>query len=162
MKWTDLEIEIIKKEYPKGDLKELCNRLSRTLSAVSAKAERIGVYRGARINLAEKNGQWRGGINGDYYRRVAFDNLPNCCAICEATADLQVHHKDKNTTNNSIFNLMIVCNACHIHIHNKMRGWSKKYARCVVCGTKEKKHNAKGKCIQCYEKERYLPGVQPN
>jgi hypothetical protein len=33
--------------------------------------------------------------------------------------------------------------------------WSKKYDKCVVCGTTEKKHYGKGRCVNCYSKKRY-------
>jgi len=32
--------------------------------------------------------------------------------------------------------------------------WAKKYNKCVVCGTVEVKHQAKGMCSNCYEKNR--------
>lgn len=39
------------------------------------------------------------------------------CEICGKTGRLDVHHKDKNTSNNSVENLMVVCRSCHNRIH---------------------------------------------
>lgn len=122
MKWTDYEVEILKQEYPKENLNFLCKKLKRKLVAVSAKAERMGIFRKTRINLAEKNG---GGINEDYYRRVALENQPDCCALCgkrEWTGkEPHIHHKDKNRKNNKIENLLVVCAKCHGKIHRILR-----------------------------------------
>lgn len=39
--------------------------------------------------------------------------------ICKATKDLEVHHKDKNHSNNNPNNLMTVCSSCHQKVHNQ-------------------------------------------
>lgn len=41
------------------------------------------------------------------------------CEICGATKDLEVHHKDKNHSNNNPSNLMTVCSSCHQRVHNQ-------------------------------------------
>ena len=33
--------------------------------------------------------------------------------------------------------------------------WAMKYNKCIICGTIERKHIAKGKCINCYANEFY-------
>jgi thymidylate synthase ThyX len=43
--------------------------------------------------------------------------IKSSCEICGATKDLEVHHKDKNHSNNNPNNLMTVCSSCHQQIH---------------------------------------------
>lgn len=45
--------------------------------------------------------------------------IKSSCEICEATKDLEVHHKDKNHSNNNPNNLMTVCSSCHQRVHNQ-------------------------------------------
>lgn len=45
--------------------------------------------------------------------------IKSSCEICGATKDLEVHHKDKNHSNNNPNNLMTVCRSCHQKVHNQ-------------------------------------------
>lgn len=45
--------------------------------------------------------------------------IKSSCEICGATKDLEVHHKDKNYSNNNPNNLMTVCSSCHQQIHHQ-------------------------------------------
>lgn len=50
------------------------------------------------------------------YRVTAKENLPNCCAECgydKYPEVLQVHHIDRDRSNNDIENLVILCPTCH-------------------------------------------------
>ena len=38
---------------------------------------------------------------------------------------LQAHHKDRNTSNNSISNLELVCPNCHYEEHYLLKSWLK-------------------------------------
>lgn len=70
-------------------------------------------------------------------------------------ADECIHHKDGNRQNNDPSNLMVVSPSEHQHIHvPPLMRWAKNYDCCVRCGTTEKKHNARGLCMSCYDKER--------
>lgn len=54
------------------------------------------------------------------YRSKAFRELPNHCEICgynKLINILQVHHKDRDRTNNDINNLQILCPTCHHENH---------------------------------------------
>ena len=105
-------------------------------------------------NLAEKNGQWKGGTSNDYYRRLAKENFNQECSICKAIEKLGVHHIDGNHKNNQLINLIILCNKCHCIEHKKMRGWSwsKEYSECRMCKRTSLKHAGKGYCKTCYMK----------
>jgi len=105
------------------------------------------------INIAEKNGMWKGGINADYYERVAFENYPKECSLCGSTKNIQVHHKNRNRRDNRLENLMIVCRDCHWKIHKHFVSWSRKENKCKNCGSDKVKHNAKGLCRNCYNQE---------
>lgn len=43
------------------------------------------------------------------------------CEICglRDVSKLQIHHKDQNSTNNDIENLVCLCKSCHTKLHNK-------------------------------------------
>ncbi len=103
------------------------------------------------INLAEKNPNWKGGVNTDYYLRIAYETYPKECAICKDNKNLEVHHKDRNRRNNRVKNLIILCRTCHKKTHSNLNGWSRQYNQCKQCGTDKIKHNAKGFCIKCYD-----------
>ena len=45
--------------------------------------------------------------------------IKSSCEICGATKDLEVHHKDKNHSNNNPNNLITVCSSCHQQIHHQ-------------------------------------------
>ena len=45
--------------------------------------------------------------------------IKSSCEICGTTKDLEVHHKDKNHSNNNPNNLMTVCSSCHQQIHHQ-------------------------------------------
>lgn len=59
------------------------------------------------------------------YRNKAFALLGEICSICgykENLAALEVHHKDKNRTNNEVTNLQVLCCNCHrIHHYYEYR-----------------------------------------
>lgn len=40
-----------------------------------------------------------------------------CCVLCQAVADLQVHHIDENPLNNRVSNLVTLCRSCHMKTH---------------------------------------------
>ncbi len=43
------------------------------------------------------------------------------CVICGAKEGLHIHHKDKNSSNNKISNLIVLCGVCHKKAHMKVR-----------------------------------------
>lgn len=44
-----------------------------------------------------------------------------CCEQCSSVRNLQVHHKDKDITNNAPTNLQTLCASCHNTLHWKER-----------------------------------------
>lgn len=64
--------------------------------------------------------------NGDSTEKILKEDtseyqkyIKSSCEICGATKDLEVHHKDKNHSNNNPNNLMTVCSSCHQRVHNQ-------------------------------------------
>ena len=41
----------------------------------------------------------------------------NKCCVCSTSYRIQIHHRDGNTDNNDISNLMLLCEPCHKGIH---------------------------------------------
>lgn len=64
----------------------------------------------------ENNGNWLGGIS---YRKKALDFYGAICSICGFNNEhaLEVHHIDKNRSNNDISNLKVLCANCHALTH---------------------------------------------
>lgn len=67
-----------------------------------------------------------------------------------------VHHRNENTQDNSPENLEVLSPAEHNRHHNLLSAdqWSLNYSRCVICGTTQRRHLAKGMCTACYQSER--------
>jgi len=70
---------------------------------------------------AEKNPNWKGGVNQDYYQRLAKDNFKQECSICKSTKNILVHHKNQDQKDNRLENLVVVCKSCHSLIHHRIR-----------------------------------------
>ena len=151
-KWTKKEIILLKKEFEKGDKNNLMKKLERNWESIYMKARRLGIKRKVRFNLEENNSQWKGGVNEDYYNRIARENLVWECSHCKSESKLEIHHKDRNRKNNKLSNLMILCSKCHGKEHKKLNGWSLKYKTCVLCGKTEYPHCSKGYCKLCYRR----------
>lgn len=111
--------------------------------------------------------KYREKIQFDDNRQKALERANNKCEICGSKKDLIVHHKDKKgrgskIKNNSLDNLIVLCKSCHIKEHRKdllnakeeqfSKKWALKYDKCIVCGTTNRKHQAKGMCVNCYAK----------
>lgn len=71
---------------------------------------------------------------------------------------LQLHHIDGNSKNNSIENLQVVCPNCHSQTVNyKNKRWEnyeKKKYYCIVCGRELKTNCATQMCLYCSSKSR--------
>lgn len=55
------------------------------------------------------------------YRKLAFDAYPHQCSRCgysKCLTALEVHHKDRDRSNNALANLEILCRNCHCEVHH--------------------------------------------
>ncbi|OQB68611.1 MAG: hypothetical protein BWX92_03916 [Deltaproteobacteria bacterium ADurb.Bin135] len=68
----------------------------------------------------EGNYSWKGGYSSRTYRRIAFEELgmEKVCEVCGTTKGLAIHHRDRDRTNNTRENLMVMCRSCHTKHHN--------------------------------------------
>lgn len=60
------------------------------------------------------------GDGGYYYRERALKHYSHQCSRCGYSRDvrvLEVHHKDKDRTNNVLSNLEVLCPTCHVEHH---------------------------------------------
>ena len=82
---------------------------------------------GWNIQKGELSHNWKGGATSNVYRRIAFEELKveMVCSVCGGTEDLAVHHKDRDRTNNTKENIVIMCGPCHTSYHAKKgdTGW---------------------------------------
>jgi 5-methylcytosine-specific restriction endonuclease McrA len=62
--------------------------------------------------------------NGNGYRHLLIKGLlPQYCELClddPGLKRLHVHHKDKNRSNNSRDNLIVLCRPCHLLEHGRV------------------------------------------
>lgn len=70
-----------------------------------------------------------------------------CCERCGSGERLEVHHKDKNPSNNETSNLEVLCVPCHKKHHKSERPAK----TCRICGGK---HAAKGLCSKHWQRMR--------
>ena len=50
-------------------------------------------------------------------RKILLDEKGKKCEICGSEEKIHVHHKDADILNNSLSNLLIVCQKCHFKEH---------------------------------------------
>lgn len=66
----------------------------------------------------EKSLTWKGGSSQGYYQKKAKVHKTMQCERCgERNVRLDVHHIDKDKSNNSVENIMILCVSCHAKLH---------------------------------------------
>lgn len=77
----------------------------------------------------EMHPRWKGGINTNYYRRLAFQHYEAICETCGCDESLVVHHRNEDRYDNRVENLQILCRGCHNRHHHRLRvKWT-----CPVC-----------------------------
>lgn len=54
-------------------------------------------------------------------RETVFHKYDNECAVCGRKEGLHVHHKDNDSKNNRMSNLVLLCGVCHKKAHMKVR-----------------------------------------
>lgn len=59
---------------------------------------------------------WKGDGSVSYWAREIKKTNKECC-LCKSTYKLEMHHKDKDTSNNERSNLIILCINCHRFWH---------------------------------------------
>lgn len=69
-----------------------------------------------------------------------------------------IHHKNGDCTDDRLENLEITNASEHAKIHfgilKRTGRWSLAHTQCIECGQTNRKHNARGLCVGCYDKKR--------
>jgi predicted HTH transcriptional regulator len=55
------------------------------------------------------------------YREIAFALHGKECQRCGSNDEIEVHHRDRNRSNNSPENLEVLCHECHMDEHHEER-----------------------------------------
>jgi len=108
----------------------------------------------AKVKGTPRNKLAREARNYDGKRDVVLERDNWTCKECGSHKSLVVHHVDgsgrgKKKHNNVLKNLVTLCRQCHARLHSTC-DWARNYDCCQLCGTTERKHNAKGLCWKCY------------
>jgi len=61
------------------------------------------------------NKNFKGGTR-EWWSRELKKTYKECC-LCKSTKKLEMHHKDKHSSNNERLNLIIICKKCHFFWH---------------------------------------------
>lgn len=84
----------------------------------------------------EKNHQWSN-YKAEYsYTRIIREMKE--CHFCGATKNLCRHHIDKNRSNNTPENLVVVCRSCHAKLHNLENNFISRSKTSLIQGKSEK------------------------
>lgn len=140
------------------------------------RARQKKVYENNKDNAKESMKRYRERKHFDSKRQRVLEENNYTCTKCGAQPEeknLIVHHEDRqgrgsSKPNNEDQNLTLLCRSCHAREHaielaiargadaTEAKGfeWSLKYQACIECGTTETKHKARGKCNNCYKRER--------
>jgi hypothetical protein len=109
-------------EHPKGMLGKKQTEKMRKISSEMCK-KRIG----------KKHPNWKGGCQAYWNRKARriLKNTPNVCKICGVIKNIEVHHLNRDITDNRTENLLKVCSCCHHFLHRdnleKLKEGYKKY-----------------------------------
>lgn len=57
----------------------------------------------------------------DKERTEILDLFHRTCNGCKKHEDLQIHHKDKDPSNDYLSNLELLCYSCHKKVHRKLK-----------------------------------------
>jgi len=119
------------------------HRNFKKLNLVATKREKawnsgITCFDDPRILSGEKHPRWKN--KSKYYIeykliRKEIINGKTKCAHCNKIAQI-LHHKDKDTDNNTLKNLLPLCKSCHMILHNKERGITIYKHNCEWCNKK--------------------------
>jgi len=67
----------------------------------------------------DNNSCWKGGYSQPSYQRRRREMKPDVCETCGAVPPtrLDTHHLDRDHTNNTFENLIVLCVNCHAKVH---------------------------------------------
>lgn len=71
------------------------------------------------LYVGEKHANWKHG-RAAYRSVLGRAKRERVCELCKTTDNrvLSVHHKDRNRTNNKLYNLAWLCHNCHFLVHH--------------------------------------------
>jgi hypothetical protein len=121
--WESRRAEIVRLYHQDGlSQAALASHYRIAQAAIFKVLKRLGIKAKSRGRKGEANGRYVHGLSSTLYRKMV---KKNCCAECNATENLCVHHKNGNHQDNSKGNLEVLCSPCHSR-HHKREWWKKK------------------------------------
>jgi len=113
----------IRRELYSDDWEAISNRIR--FDRAQGRCEACGVAHGA-IGARDANGQWRNQAEIEAMTPTALGELyPDLESRQMITIYLQTAHHDRDPSNNGEFNLMALCQACHL-AHDRYDNWQRR------------------------------------
>ena len=97
-----------------------------------------------RVVKTQVSGRWR------YEHRCVMEQAVGRPLI----RNEHVHHKNGNTLDNRLENLSLMLDRDHLRHHALAANvWSHRFKCCVECGSSARKHEARGLCTACFQRQ---------
>lgn len=122
---TEICVSCNELQPAKGTLCEKC-RYQKRKEYHARRYRELGGYRGWKSRYPHIKGADRNVTHPGVYKNInLLRRRFSSCQLCGFDSEpriLEVHHKDRNRTNNELSNLLLVCPNCHALEHLKLRG----------------------------------------
>jgi hypothetical protein len=83
-----------------------------------------------KVQKSDSNSNWKGGYSQPYYQRIRREIKEQKCFCCgKQDGRLDTHHLDRDKSNNSAENMLVLCASCHAFLHyieddRGLQGWN--------------------------------------
>ena len=101
--------QLVEDKFVKVEAEKIKERQRKRKIREKAEKKLYGTIKTKRKSLTEEE------------KEMIFDKFDNECAVCGEKEGLHIHHKDENSSNNQMSNLVILCRVCHKKTHMKVR-----------------------------------------
>lgn len=98
---------------------QIAHKLGRSQTGIGHLLRRYNIPIRGKANPGPSNGRYKHGeyVNERIYRDMIDKDR---CAICGATEQLCIHHKNLDHSDNRLENLEIMCHSCHSSLHKTL------------------------------------------
>jgi hypothetical protein len=114
-------------EIPLWRLKQnrgkFCSRLCANQFLIGKKQSKETIEKRVKQFRGEQNWNWKDGKSKRDYRKVVKKEQ---CENCQTKLNLGIHHRNLDHYDNRLKNLQVLCNSCHLKLHQALYRKAKK------------------------------------